>query len=46
MSLIWISFLLATIYVPGGWIKTKPRKAVAAVTALAPPGGVHCLEQV
>jgi O-antigen ligase len=41
LNLIWICFLLATISVPGGWIKNKPRKAVAAVTKLAPPVVFH-----
>ena len=36
---------LAVIAVPGGWIKSKPRKA-AAVTAMASPVGAACLEQV
>ena len=42
---VWICFLLAVIAVPGGWIKSKPRKA-AAVTAMASPVGAACLEQV
>jgi hypothetical protein len=33
---VWIFFLLATFTVPGGWIRTKPRKTVP-VTATAPP---------
>lgn len=39
LSLIWIFFLLATFTVPGGWIKTKPRKA-ALVTVTVPPASV------
>jgi O-antigen ligase len=42
---IWIFFLLATISVPGGWIKMKPRKTVTATTII-PEAGVPCLEQV
>ncbi|MGD0414459.1 MAG: O-antigen ligase family protein [Terriglobales bacterium] len=42
---VWICFLLAVIAVPGGWIKSKPRKA-AAVTALAAPVTVAYAEQV
>lgn len=36
LSLIWIFFLLATFTVPGGWIKSKARKAAVA-TATIPP---------
>ena len=43
---VWICFLLATIAVPGGWIKSKPRKAAVAVTTLAPPVTAACVEQV
>jgi exopolysaccharide production protein ExoQ len=39
LSLIWILFLLTTFTVPGGWIKTKSRKA-ALVTATVPPVSV------
>jgi O-antigen ligase len=36
LSLTWIFFLLATFNVPGGWIKTKPRRAAVAA-AVTPP---------
>jgi hypothetical protein len=42
---IWIFFLLATVTVPGGWIKAKPRKAVPVVTATVSPIAVPVLEQ-
>jgi O-antigen ligase len=42
---VWICFLLATIAVPGGWIKSKARKE-AAGTATVLPVSVPCLEQV
>jgi exopolysaccharide production protein ExoQ len=43
MHPVWICFLLATIAVPGGWVRTKPKKVVkpAAMPALSP-----CLEHV
>jgi O-antigen ligase len=42
---IWICFLLATISVPGGWIRAKPRKVAAALEML-PPVSVPRSEQV
>jgi exopolysaccharide production protein ExoQ len=39
LSLTWIFFLLATFTVPGGWIKTQPRKAALA-TEITPPVSV------
>ncbi|MGB6387209.1 MAG: O-antigen ligase family protein [Terriglobales bacterium] len=42
---IWIFFLLATISVPGGWIKMKPRKTATATTII-PAADVPCLVQV
>ena len=42
---IWIFFLLATITVPGGWIQMKPRR-MAVASAIIPPVGVPCLEQI
>jgi hypothetical protein len=46
LNVIWICFLLATISVPGGWIKRKPQKAEAAAPPPAPFLAVECLEQV
>jgi O-antigen ligase len=31
MNLVWIFCLLAIVAVPGGWVRIKPRKAVAAL---------------
>jgi exopolysaccharide production protein ExoQ len=45
LNVIWIFFLLATISVPGGWIKSKPRKA-PVTTAVVPPVGASCVDQV
>jgi hypothetical protein len=45
LNVIWIFFLLATISVPGGWMKSKPRKA-PVTTAVVPPVGASCVDQV
>lgn len=34
---VWILFLLATISVPGGWIKTKPRKTAPGSERISAP---------
>jgi exopolysaccharide production protein ExoQ len=45
LNVVWIFFLLATMSVPGGWIKRNARKAAAA-SPIASPVHVPLLEEV
>ncbi len=37
LNLIWIFFLLATVSVPGGWVKTKLRRGKVTAASTTPP---------